>query len=106
MPEKDNFLYSLIPLLLILAFSWLFGLFSRRRAQQEPPRDEESKEATNPLLELFLDKRQRDGDVELADAPGERPGQESPHRTDWRSRAGYSGPKVEPKPITPKWWGA
>lgn len=106
MPEKDNFLYSLIPLLLILAFSWLFGLFSRRRAQQEPPREEESKEAANPLLELFLEKRQRDDDVELVDAPGERRGQEIPFQTDWRSRRGYDGPKVDPKPITPKWWGA
>lgn len=106
MPEKDNFLYSLIPLLLILAFSWLFGLFSKRRAQREAPPEEPSKEQTNPLLELFLDKRQRDEDVDLVDTQVVRPGNEDSPVTDWKSRSRYSGPKIDSTPITPKWWGA
>lgn len=106
MPQKDNFLYSLIPLLLILAFSWLFGLFSKRRAQQQAPPDEASKQQTNPLLDILLDKRQPDEDVELMDVPGERQRQDSPQEMDWRSRVGYGGPKIDSKPITPKWWGA
>jgi hypothetical protein len=106
MPQKDNFLYSLIPLLIILAFSWLFGLFSKRRAQQQAPPAEASKERANPLLELLLEKRQQDEDVELIDVPDERQRQDGAQETDWRSRVGYGGPKIDSKPITPKWWGA
>lgn len=106
MPEKQNFIYSLIPLLIILAFSWLFGLFSRRRAQQQAPPAEESKERANPLLELLLEKREPGDDVELVDTPGEDRRVESPHEADWKSRSRYSGPKIDSRPITPKWWGA
>ncbi|MBI5248217.1 MAG: hypothetical protein HY912_01870 [Desulfomonile tiedjei] len=100
MNNIENILYSLIPLILIILFSWLFSFLGSK--MKKPGENSEAAAGSNlgdRLLEM------------MKEAPGEAPAEAG---TKQRFPAGprvelpqqTGGPITTAKPITPKWWGA
>jgi hypothetical protein len=114
MDDIKNVLYSLIPLILIILFSWLFGLLG---SKMKKPTDEED-------VSLKRGSEDQPFDIlsAIREAAGQRPEPQGPEpqgalkisdrtatpieRGVWGTGRGSGGPVVTPKPITPKWWGA
>jgi hypothetical protein len=110
MEEKiGNILYSLIPLILIIVFSWLFsrlGSKMRKQGQEDEPVGEKNREFQ--LMDLFAQDKEGLGPT-AAQYPGMEPLPPEYMQPDPRARmprADGGGPQVTPKPIEPKWWGA
>jgi hypothetical protein len=109
MEEKiGNILYSLIPLILIIVFSWLFsrlGAKMRKQGQEaEVPRE---KEREFQLIDLFANDKEPSGPT-APQLPGteRQPEFMQPSLGAGMPRTVAGGPVVTPKPIEPKWWGA
>jgi hypothetical protein len=107
MDSLENIIYSLIPLILILVLSWLFGSFGSKTRKQEGERQKPSSPLPGEqLLDLISSKR---GEKELLpEGAGAKLPNEIAHEDtdDWnRLRSGAPG-VVTPEPIKPKWWGA
>ena len=108
MDEAKNVIFSLIPLILIILFSWLFGLLGKgKKPTQETDLSPEKSPAEVPL-DIFAQMRGQTGqapagqgearvDERMAAPIGIRAG---------RAAKSSGAPRVTPKPITPKWWGA
>ncbi len=109
MGDIKNVLYSLIPLILIIIFSWLFGLLG---SKMKKPTEE---------TEVSLKRGPEDQPLDILSAIKEAAGQAPApqgalkisdrtatpiERRAWGTERGPGGPTVTPKPITPKWWGA
>jgi len=109
MDDAKNVIFSLIPLILIVLFSWLFGLLGSRG--KKPAEDMDQTTEKGPVdapLDIF---------GQLRGQAGQSPPGQGNARVDERTatpigiRVGRTaksmdGPRVTPKPITPKWWGA
>jgi len=109
MDDIKNVLYSLIPLILIILFSWLFGMLG---SKMKKPTDEadlslERAPADQPMDIFALMRGEAgqapapQGGVTVGDRITARMGSEA-----WGIAASSGGPNITPKPITPKWWGA
>jgi len=100
----ENLLYSLIPLLLIIAASWFFSFLGPRK---KPKTSDElpgtAPKSVDQLFDLFPQ-----GEEEVREAPGTaRPGDvRDARQIAWPSKMPMKGPEPTPKPITPKMWGA
>lgn len=103
MENITNILYSLLPLILIILFSWLFGLLgSKAKKQQAEAKVAEERQNTD-LLDLILSQKEE----EVRSEPGV-PGAEKARLDEivWEKRRQPGGPIVSPDPIKPRWWGA
>ena len=106
MDNLENTLYSLLPLVLIIVFSWLFGLLGSRMKKQaaSPVKTTEQSEEGENLFDLFA--------ARSSEQPGGlKPGMQSlpPLPADaalWARRRGVNPPFVTADPIKPKMWGA
>jgi hypothetical protein len=109
MDDIKNALYSLIPLILIILFSWLFGLLGSKMKKpteeadvplQKGPEDRPF-DILSAIREAAGQGPEPQGGLKMSDRTG------SPiERGAWGTVTGSGGPTVTPKPITPKWWGA
>jgi len=108
MKNSENILYSLIPLILIIVFTWLFGFIGSKmkKGQQSKPAGTEPEKEDN-LFDLLLSKGEDEPHPSQAPpqpgiltipAPGGGAG--------WARSGAPVGPQVTSKPIEPKWWGA
>ncbi|MEJ2717255.1 MAG: hypothetical protein P8182_08965, partial [Deltaproteobacteria bacterium] len=102
-------LYSLVPLILIIFFSWLFSFMGSRMKKQTDRTDVSSTE--NDDDGRLIDFLTGHADDDLLMVPGGE-GPERPKETvevdssDWRTYRDPRAPRVTPDPIRPKWWGA
>ncbi len=110
MDDIKNVLYSLIPLILIIVFSWLFGILGGK--MKKPPEE----------TDVSLNRGPEDQPFDILSAIREAAADQGPapqgglkindrtatpiERVAWGTGKGSGGPNVTPKPITPKWWGA
>lgn len=109
MEKIENILYSVVPLLLIILFSWLFSFLSSRMRKQQPEEavPGQEKASDHRLLDLLTDQ--------IEPSP---PGEPRSMPLDWtkpvpgpvqpvpKTPTIPGGPQVTPRPIRPKWWGA
>jgi hypothetical protein len=112
MDDIKNVLYSLIPLILIILFSWLFGVLG---SKMKKPTEE-----TDVSLKRGSEDQPFDILSAIREAAGQAPEGPVPQgglkisdrtatpieRRAWGTDTGPGGSNVTPKPITPKWWGA
>jgi hypothetical protein len=106
MDNLENILYSILPLVLIIIFSWLFGLLGSRMKKQAASAGSSTthREEGGDLFDLF------------AARSGEQPGASQSgmdnlpplpaDTTSWAPKRGLNRPPVTPDPIKPKMWGA
>jgi hypothetical protein len=105
--EIPDFLQKIIPILLILAITWLFGTFTSKMKKQVPPTDGSvSKKSEDSGPETFQWNFPT-GDQTGSTAQGfplPQPRQDgvSIGKQANTPRSGH----IPAKPITPKWWGA
>jgi len=105
--KVENILYSLLPLLLILAIPWLLRLLSSAKRGPAQPSDTGEKARPGGLLGNLIP-----GELDERPDTSGTPGQSQPvepYRAPMTTSVGSipsSGPPVTPKPIKPKWWGA
>lgn len=108
MEKIENLLYSIIPLILIIAFSWLFSLLgSKMRKQGQAGEASGEKDRQFQLTDLFAQDKEASGPTAVP-FPGmdRQPDLMQPDlRTD-RPKTAPGKPPITPKPIEPKWWGA
>jgi hypothetical protein len=110
MEKITNILWSLIPLILIILFSWLFSLMGSKAKKQMEGRTPAEKEGTgSPLLDMLLNAK-ADGEEIRPTAAGQDKmvhGSTVPmNSVSWPTQS-ISGPTpISSDPITPKWWGA
>lgn len=108
MADTKSTLYSLLPLILIILFSWLFGKLGSKMKKPTEETDAPAKEgAEDQPLDIISLMRGAAGQAPASKggaAVGNRigTGDAGARLTDM----GSGGPRVTPKPITPKWWGA
>ncbi len=106
--ELEELLYSLIPLVLIIVFSWLFSfLGSRARARMESEDGSRLGDRDDELMRIFRnepdEERSAEADDEIVLDDEEGPGWDTVKPKDlWEEGA----PLVTPDPIKPRWWGA
>jgi hypothetical protein len=106
MDNLENILYSLLPLVLIIVFSWLFGLLGSRMKKQAASsgKPAEQREEAQNLFDLFA---ARSGGQPGALEPGMESSPPLPaDAAPWAQRRGVNPPLVTPDPIKPKMWGA
>jgi len=106
MDNLENILYSLLPLILIIVFSWLFGsLGSRLKKQAEPADNSASRREQGPdLFDIFSPRsgEQQDASQGRMDNLPPLPSDATP----WAPRRRLAPPPVTADPIKPKMWGA
>ncbi|MBI4961966.1 MAG: hypothetical protein HY913_01685 [Desulfomonile tiedjei] len=108
MDKIENILYSIIPLVLIIVFSWLFSLLGskmRKQGQEAEPAGE--KERGFQLFDMFPQGKEGES-PNAASSPG-MPRQPEMMQPDLRTgmpQTVTGAPPATPKPIEPKWWGA
>ena len=106
--DIENLVYSIIHLVLIIFFSWLFSVMgSRMKKQAEEGSPNGVKTPGDQLLELFGkhdDEKIAVGDERRAVAQTGRMPQVG--TSDWEMHRDPRAPRVSTKPITHKWWGA
>jgi hypothetical protein len=109
MDDIKNVLYSLIPLILIILFSWLFGVLGSK--MKKPTEESDVSLKRGPEDQPF------DILSAIREAAGQAPAPQGALKINdrtatpmesvaWGTGTGPGGPNVTPKPITPKWWGA
>jgi len=108
MKDTDNILYSIIPLILIILFSWLFSLLgSKMRKQGKETEATGEKSRGYQLMDLLLPDKPESGPA-ANQLPGtERPAElPQPNLPVQMPKTAPGSPPVTAKPIEPKWWGA
>jgi hypothetical protein len=109
MDDIKNALYSLIPLILIILFSWLFGLLGSKMKKPteetdgQPQKGSEAQpfDILSAIREAAGQGPEPQGGLKMSDRTG------APvERGSWGTATGAGAPIVTTKPITPKWWGA
>ena len=106
--EIENVLYSLIPLVLIVVFSWLFSLMgSRMKKEQQDESISSTEFPQDRSLDIFSEEEDEEWLVPGQEAAQEPSGQ-FPHArpVEVTNRHGLQAPDITPEPIRPKWWGA
>lgn len=100
MNNIENILYSLIPLILIILFSWLFSfLGSKMKKPEESSEGAGGRNLGDRILEMM-----KEGQDETPAEPVKRGPVAIDSRVGWPQQTG--NPVITPKPIKPKWWGA
>lgn len=106
--DIENLVYSIIPLVLIIFFSWLFSVMgSRMKKQAEEGASNGVRSPGDQLLELFGkpdDEKNVAGEEGRAGTAIGRMPQVGKSR--WEMYRDPQAPRVNAEPITPKWWGA
>lgn len=118
--EIEKLIYSIIPLVLIIFFSWLFSVMgSRMKRQMEeegpgvvkipgvPPGAGVAKSSGDPLMDLF--GRLGDEKIVVTEEQETSPrtgGMPQSGSSQWGMYRDPQAPRVSSEPITPKWWGA
>jgi hypothetical protein len=109
MDDTKNVIWSLVPLILIILFSWLFGVLGNKMKKPKQEGDvATTKGAEDQPLDIFSALKQAAGQLSAPEG-GVEGNDRVPTPTGsqvWRPETGFTGPRVTPKPITPKWWGA
>jgi len=106
--DIENILYSLIPLILIIVFSWLFSfLGSKMKKQAQQGASSSAGRQESSMMDLLTGEKSEDNLFGSEGTAADQPGQaQRLDPTDWMTNRGQQGPKVSSKPIKPKWWGA
>jgi hypothetical protein len=106
--DVEKVLYSLIPLVLIIVFSWLFSFLGSRMKRQNDQTGLSSEEpADDRLIDLIAGRA--DDDLHMVPGAENVEGPREPVQadySDWRTYRDPQAPRVTPDPIRPKWWGA
>ena len=106
MDNLENILYKLLPLVLIIVFSWLFGLLGSRMKKKSASAGDSTtqREEEEDLFDIFAARSaeqpedSQSGTENLPPLPaGAAP---------WTRRRGFNPPPVTADPIKPKMWGA
>lgn len=106
MDNLENILYSLLPLVLIIIFSWLFGLLGSRMKKRAASTDNSTtrREEGADLFDIFAP---RSGEQPGASQPGMENLPPLPaDATTWAPQRRLAPPPVTADPIKPKMWGA
>ncbi len=105
MDNLENILSSLLPLVLIIIFSWLFSFLSRKKKQLEPSKNAATDRGQGAdLFDLFAGssgERPTSSQAGMEDLPPLPTG-----ATRWMPQARLAPPPVTADPIKPKMWGA
>jgi hypothetical protein len=106
MDNLQNILYSLLPLVLIIVFSWLFGLLGSRMKKRAASAGNSTtqREEGEDLFDLFAARSSEQPDTTqsaMENLPP-LPADAAP----WARRRGLNPPPVTADPIKPKMWGA
>ena len=108
MADTKSTLYSLLPLILIILFSWLFGKLGSKMKKPTEETDASAKGGPEDQpLDIFSVMREAAGRVpppQGGATVGDRIGTSGAGVR--LTEMGSGGPRVTPTPITPKWWGA
>jgi hypothetical protein len=111
MEKITEVLWSLIPLVLIIVFSWLFSLMGSKVKKQQPQGKEPmpGEGAGSPFLDMLLkvgqeeEEPRTDARLPVKEIPS------SPMSLEpgaWNAQNVSSPTQISSEPITPKWWGA
>ncbi len=104
MKDGNSVFYSLIPLILIILFSWLFGALGSKL--KKPPEEggiASKRESEDQPMDIFGEMIQQVSQRYAGGNESQAPPSGAPTI---KIRKDLTGPTVTPKPITPKWWGA
>lgn len=104
--DVEKILYSLIPLILIIVFSWLFSFLGSRMKRQNDEADT-GENGDDRLIDLIAGQ----ADDDLLVLPGGESAERSEETvqvdpSEWRTHQDPRAPRVTSDPIRPKWWGA
>ncbi len=105
MDHLHSILSNILPLVLIILFSWLFSFLARKKKQAEPAKN--SNADTGHGEDLFDLFSARSGGEPTASQPGMEdlpPVSSGPIA--WRRQGPLTPPPVTADPIKPKMWGA
>ncbi len=108
MQNIENILWSLVPLVLIILFSWLFSfLGSKMKKPEENSEASAGKNLGDRILEMMKEGAEEVPPQQAAGGPAQ-PVAKSPFSmgSNVRLPQQSGGPPVTAKPINPKWWGA
>lgn len=110
MEKITNILWSLIPLILIILFSWLFSVMGSKAKKQTEGRAPGAKEGTgSPLLDMLMNVKANEEDIRPTVTAQEKPvpGSAVPMAPGvWPAQDISGRTQISSDPITPKWWGA
>jgi hypothetical protein len=105
MDNLESILKSLLPLILIILFSWVFSYLSRKKKQPEPAKNAATDRApAEDLIDIFSGRSGRQpmsseaGVEDLPPLPSAA--------TRWAPQGGLAPPPATADPIKPKMWGA
>ncbi len=104
MDNLENILYSLLPLVLIIVFSWLFGSLGSRMKKKAGATGKSTtpREQGEDLFDFFA---ARSGEQPSESGTENLPPLPSGAST-WVTQRGLNPPPVTADPIKPKMWGA
>jgi len=106
---NTDILYSLIPLVLIILFSWLLSVLGSKKRQAT--QEDQGRPQGGPLDQLFDLMSPQEEERQAGDSRGQ-PTAMRPGEYEWgglpeaRPYQDLAGPRITPDPIKPKWWGA
>ena len=106
MDNLENILYSLLPLVLIIVFSWLFSFLGSRMKKQAGSAGNSTtrSEQGEGLFDILAG---RSGEQPSASQPGVEDLPPLPSgATTWAPQRGLNPPPATANPIKPKMWGA
>ncbi len=105
MDNLENILKSLLPLILIILFSWVFSFLSRKKKQLEPGKNATTDRAqAEDLIDIFSG---RSGQQSMSSEAGVEDLPPLPSAaTRWAPRGALAPPPATAHPIKPKMWGA
>lgn len=104
--DVEKVLYSLIPLILIILFSWLFSFLGSRMKRETDQADTEDT-ADDRLMDFLTGRADDDPLVLRGEESAERSGESVPvDSTGSQKYWDLQAPRITSDPIRPKWWGA